>query len=432
MENMVTKDGVVILGGGIAGLSAAYFLKTQNIDAVIYEKNDTTGGLCRSFNIEGYDFDYGAHCTFAKDETVRAILEDGVEYAITEKAPYNYCDGLWIKHPVQNNLRVLPSEEKIAILEDFVHKPAYAKADNYHQWLLHAYGKYFTEKYPAAYTRKYWTVEPEQLETKWIGTRMYAPTVSEVLRGAFDKETPNVQYSKGNRYPKSGGYQTFLNNLYRNAFVINGKETVKIDTNEQTVFFKDGTSTKYKYLITTIPLPEIETLFEDLSKKELEAIKKLSYTSLALVSIGLKKLKSDYAATFYIYDEEIYPSRVYSPSLISQNMQNKNTLQAEIYFSKYKELTMPLEKLKEQTINQLCKIGVIELKDIEISDIRYEKYANVIFTPEIYDNRKILQKYLKKKGIKWAGRFTEWDYLWSDQSILSGKKAAEQIVKEMI
>jgi hypothetical protein len=33
---------------------------------------------------------------------------------------------------------------------------------------------------------------------------------------------------------------------------------------------------------------------------------------------------------------------------------------------------------------------------------------------------------LKLNNIKYIGRFGEWDYLWSDQSLLSGKKVADQ------
>ena len=431
MESVVEKNRVVILGGGIAGLSAAFFLNEQGIDATIYEKNDEVGGLCRSFNIEGYDFDYGAHCTFANDETIRNILENGVEYAVNKEAPFNFSGGLWIRHPVQNNLSVLPVEEKVSILEDFVNRPTDDCAKNYREWLQRAYGICFAEKYPATYTRKYWTVNPEQLETKWIGSRMYIPTLSEMLHGAFSKETPNVQYSKGNRYPREGGYKTFLNNISKSVSAFNHKEAIKIDSQNKTVLFGDGTTVEYDYLITTIPLPETGKLFDDLSEIELDAIEKLDFTSLVLVSLGLKKLKSVYATTFYIYDEEILPSRVYSPSRISQNLRNKNTLQAEIYFSKYKKITMSMEKIKETTVNQLSQMGVIEKEDIEVSDVRYEKYANVIFTPEIYRSRAVIHKYLKAKGIAWAGRFTEWDYLWSDQSVLSGKKAAEQVMKEM-
>jgi hypothetical protein len=71
-----------------------------------------------------------------------------------------------------------------------------------------------------------------------------------------------------------------------------------------------------------------------------------------------------------------------------------------------------------------------EREHIEVSDVRYEKYANIIFTPDIYDNRACVHELLKTNGIYYAGRFGDWDYLWTDQSMLSGKRAAQQMIEE--
>ena len=65
--------------------------------------------------------------------------------------------------------------------------------------------------------------------------------------------------------------------------------------------------------------------------------------------------------------------------------------------------------------------------DIVFTDIRTEKYANIMFTGEIYSARRIIHDFLDSLDIIYAGRFGEWDYLWTGQSIISGKKAAEKI-----
>ena len=67
---------------------------------------------------------------------------------------------------------------------------------------------------------------------------------------------------------------------------------------------------------------------------------------------------------------------------------------------------------------------VIKKEDIIVQDIRFEKYANVIFDFNIYEARKKVREYLKGIGIKTIGRFGEWDYFWSDQSLMSGLKGA--------
>ena len=65
-------------------------------------------------------------------------------------------------------------------------------------------------------------------------------------------------------------------------------------------------------------------------------------------------------------------------------------------------------------------MGICEEKDIVVKDIRYEKYANVIFDKEIYKNRQVVLDYLAKIGIESIGRFGKWDYLWSHQAFKTG------------
>ena len=50
-------ESVIIVGGGIAGISAGIFLQKKGIPSVIYEKNDRPGGVCYSFDEKNFRFD---------------------------------------------------------------------------------------------------------------------------------------------------------------------------------------------------------------------------------------------------------------------------------------------------------------------------------------------------------------------------------------
>ena len=67
-------------------------------------------------------------------------------------------------------------------------------------------------------------------------------------------------------------------------------------------------------------------------------------------------------------------------------------------------------------------MGIIKQEDILFTHLGFENYANIIFTEHIYDARKVVRDYLSYMGIETIGRFGEWDYLWSDQSLMSGMK----------
>ena len=59
-------------------------------------------------------------------------------------------------------------------------------------------------------------------------------------------------------------------------------------------------------------------------------------------------------------------------------------------------------------------------EDIAFIDYRLLPFGNVIFYDGMEKDRKIVKDYLHEAGIHLIGRFGEWDYLWSDQSLLSG------------
>ena len=94
-----------------------------------------------------------------------------------------------------------------------------------------------------------------------------------------------------------------------------------------------------------------------------------------------------------------------------------SSLQMEIYCEegKYTE-----QQLLSGTVGKLVQLGIINKEDILFTHIGFEKYANVIFTEPIYEARKKVRDYLSSIGIETIGRFGEWDYLWSDQSLMSG------------
>jgi phytoene dehydrogenase-like protein len=52
---------IVIIGGGVAGLSAGIYARLNNFDAEILEMHSVTGGQCTAWDRNGYRFDYCLH-----------------------------------------------------------------------------------------------------------------------------------------------------------------------------------------------------------------------------------------------------------------------------------------------------------------------------------------------------------------------------------
>ena len=431
--------GTVILGSGIAGISAGYHLEKSGENVVIYEKDSDWGGLCGNFTINGFRFDRFVHFTFAPDEYIKNIFEESVELIEHVPFPSNYYKGIWIRHPAQNNLAPLSSEEKTDIIYDFVNrieKPV-DEIQDYGEWLRVQYGNYFAENFPFKYTRKYWGVEPKELETKWVGQRMYTPDLKQVLKGSFETQDECFYYSKVMKYPKKGGFRSILNKCREGLDIRFNKKVIKINPQEKIVIFKDGTSTKYTRLISSLPLPEIVKMIDGIPEEVKEAGLNLMHTSGYMVSLGFNRPDVAKHLWFYIYDEDILPARVYSPNLKSADNvpEGCSSLQAEIFFANKggEEITATgksasgweipsKEAVLKNTIEKLAGMGLFKEEEIAVKDIRYEKYANVIFDKDIYKNRATVLDYLNKVGIESIGRFGKWEYFWTHQAFNDGRK----------
>lgn len=416
-------DRTIILGAGIAGLGAAHACKILGGSPVVLEKDETFGGLCGCFTIEGFTFDRFVHFSFAKEEEVLDIFNSSAGEVITHiPNPYNIYHRKWIKHPAQNNLFPLEEQEKKLIIADFLARPTnvdMSQITNYEQWLRAQFGDYFAEHFPMVYTRKYWMCEAKDLETKWVGQRVYQPSVEEVIQGSKTADTPVTYYAKEMRYPKPGGYKHFFSSLADGTDIRYNQKVIAIDTTQKEVKTEDGNVYQYDKLYSSIPLPEYSHLLHGIPEDVKIAISKLKCTSGYHVSIALKTKNIPPYLWWYIYDEDILAARVYSPSLKSPNNAPKgcSSLQMEVYCEegKYTE-----KQLLDGTVGKLVEQGIIKQEDILFTHVGFEKYANVIFDHLVYENRKKVKDYLQEIGIHPIGRFGEWDYLWSDQSLLSG------------
>lgn len=412
----------IIIGAGIAGISAGYHLKKKREPSVIFEKDRDWGGLCSSFTLDGFRFDRFVHFSFADKPATAKIFANSTEFYEHPPVAANYYQGYWLKHPVQNNLAPLPEAKKRRIIDGFMarlQKPAEQIAD-YGEWLEVQYGKYFARDFPFRYTRKYWGVEPQEMETRWVGERMYRPSLEQVLAGAEKEQAENFYYTKTMRYPKTGGYRTILDRARAGLDIRFNKKVTRIDG--RAVYFTDGDSAPYGRLISSLPLPEIVKMLPAVPSEVRKAAAKLRYTCGYQISLGFNRPDVAKDLWFYIYDEDIPPARVYSPNLKSpDNAPSKcSSLQAEVFYANGTDIPPP-EKVLQKTIAALCKIGLFKEEDIRVRDIRFEPYANVLFDKAIYANRNIVLNYLQEQGIVSIGRFGRWDYLWSHQAFESGE-----------
>ena len=427
-------NDVVILGTGMAAIGASYRLRQAGVPHTAYDMNVHPGGHTSSHrDAQGFVFDEGPHISFTKDERIKALLAEAVQgdYVSFSARVNNWWRGHWIKHPAQCNLYGLPTELVVRVIEDmYASRNAQAAPANYEEWLVASYGRTFAENFPMQYGRKYHTVEARNMSLDWLGPRLYQPSMTEVLTGALTPSTPDVHYISDFRYPANGGFQSYLKPFHRQMTIALDHRVVRIDPRARRLHFANGVEVPYDRLISSIPLPEIVATIDGAPEDVRAAAGTLSCSICMVVNVGLARPDiSDWHWT-YFYDDDFCFSRISFPHMFAPNNvpAGMGSIQCEIYFSdKYKPLTGSAVEWRDRAIGDLRKCGLIRPDDTIVTSSTIKvNYANVIFDLDRAAAVKTVHGYLDELGIDCCGRYGEWGYLWTDESFISGERAAQR------
>ena len=427
---------IVILGSGMAGFGAAYRLHSEGIKSVMYEKNSYHGGHTTSFKRDGFIFDDGPHISFTKNKLLQELFAKSVhyEYETIHARVNNYWKGHWIKHPAQNNLHGLPPDIVVDIIADFiaVQNDGYGENKNYKDWLYASFGKTFAELFPMQYGFKFHTTAAHNMSTEWVGPRLYKPDLKEVLHGALSPTTPDVHYVDEFRYPSHGGFISYLNLFLEMVEMHLDHEVIRINPQTKKLTFRNGSTTSYDYLISSIALPELIARLKGTPVDVIKASRRLACTTCIVVNIGIDRQDISEAHWTYFYDDDFIFSRLFFPHMQSPHNvpEGKGAIQAEIYFSnKYKPLDRTPEEFIPIVIDDLTRCGLLcEDEKIVFSEARIISYANIIFDLERQPSLSIIHGYLDDIGILYCGRYGRWGYHWTDESFTNGEQAAQKII----
>ena len=425
---------IVVLGTGMAGYGAAHRLSAEGIRPVAYDQSPHYGGHTASFrDAAGFLFDLGPHISFTKVPRMQELFAGyvGNQYESVQINLNNYWRGHWVTHPVQLHLNALPRDLIIEVMSDFVKalQAPEGKISNYEEWLVASFGRKFAEVFPMTYGRKYHTTAAGNMSIDWLGPRIYRPSFEEMLRGALAPWTPELHYITHFRYPTEGGFIAYLSDLPRLADIQLEHQAVAIDPKEKTVRFKNGKTVGYTGLVSSVPLPDLLPMIQGAPQDVVDASQRLACTTCVLVNVGVKREDLSKAQMSYFYDEDIRFARISFPHMLAASNVPKGcgSIQCEVYFSKkYKPLTTSPEALIEPVIADLRKAGVLREDDeILTKHARVVRHANVIFDLERAEALKTVHGYLDDIGVAYCGRYGDWGYMWTDESFMSGERAAE-------
>ena len=426
---------IIVLGAGLAGLSAAYHLGG---DCEVFEKEDYLGGHCRTKRLDGFNFDEGAHVFFGKDDCSRQFVWDPLG---AEMIPHhaeiwnNYGDQRIGRYPVQANANALPAELAARCVMDFIETTRQPEPEvrSYQDWCYASFGKTFADEFMLRYARKIWTVEPAEMNTEWLGSavggRVSRPSLEQVIRGAIDPHPQEFNYLTEFSYPAERGFGRILEPLAESVRHVRlGCGVTSIETEARRIRFSDGTERNYAAAISTIPLPSLVRLAVDTPVEVRAAAERLMWTSIRCVNIGVARADVGPGHWVYFYDHEIPFFRVSFPSKFAPDNAppGHSSISCEIAYSR----RMPLneDRLVERTVDALRRTGILRDSDrIIVEDQINIPYAYVVFDFDRAPSLRTIHGWMESVGLYPCGRFGEWGYHWSFEAIASGKRVAAQV-----
>ena len=435
---MKSQKRVLILGAGIAGLSAAWHLRQKGVSCLIFEKENEAGGLCRSKRIRGFTFDYSGHLLHFKNpyvfNLVRKLL--GEQFVKHERSAWVSLDGRYTRYPFQANLFGLPPRILKECLDGFVRAQKRKRAGpvkkpmNFSQWTRRTFGDGMARHFMDPYNTKFWTVPPEELTCEWLDGMVPVPSLKQVREGAQKESLKQLGYNVHFWYPRSGGIDQLPRAFAKSLGTIDtGSRISRIDLDKKEIEMSSGRREKFDVLISTIPLPEMSRLIPGLSKEMRAAFNRLRWNSIFNLNLGLP-LNRDVPKRHWVYfpQKEDRFFRVGFPHNFSSGLasKGKGSLYAEVSYSDRK----PIDKRKviSQIIRDLKKAGLLSPKgEIFAKDVNDIEYGYPIYDRHYKTAREKVLGFLHQKDIFSCGRYGSWKYMSMEDAILDGKRAAESI-----
>lgn len=432
---------IAIIGAGLAGLSAAYHLEQSGFrNYQIFEKNPEIGGLCRSFTLKGFTFDYAIHILYSKDKYAENLIKKKLlknNFNAQIRRSFVFYKDVYTEYPFQANLYGHEPE----IIKECVLGLVNARSKNrknpknFEDWIYTTFGEGIAKHFMIPYNRKQWAIDPSKMDFNWIKDRVPVPKIEDVLDGAL--KPPNKKYGPNAYfwYPANGGtgalpngFLPYISNLNLNF------EVRKISLKNKTIRVNEK-EIEYDKLISTIPLHKIVTLMDDVPAEIEKVAKSLEYNTVYAVNLAVEKPNiSEYHWVYFPEDEFIF-QRISFPMNLSPNMAptGKSSITAEVSVSKYKPLKINKDELIERVIDDLMSIEMIKERDeIILKDLRVLNPAYIIYDLNHRKNVDSILEFLRENNIYSCGRFGEWEYLNMDHAILSGKKIVEELKGEKI
>ncbi|MBK9384128.1 MAG: FAD-dependent oxidoreductase [Planctomycetes bacterium] len=452
---------VLVLGGGITGLTAALRAAESGLEVELFEATRRTGGMGGSMNERGFVLDHGIHGLYsARKETqplVREMVERfGSDFLTIQKKTSIHFRGRYLKYPMgmKELFRALPLLTSARCVLDFVRTRVRGRlkdigvAESFEHWVSDRFGHSLYEIYFGPYVEKVWGLPGTRMSSAWLARRISQISIATVVRRAlkaiFTRRPPDEMHSLQPQtflYPRLGSGQ-FVDRVRDGAVAAGAvlhegwrvrglrhdgaRWSVELDTPE-------GPQTKTAdAIVNSLPLPVLISLLgETVPPAVREAASGLRFRAMTIVNLFLERERI-YGDQWVYYSSPDLPfNRIneftnlapgYSPP-------GRTALNCEITcFTGDATWTSSDEALAERCIASLERLRLIRREEVSGHSVARLPNAYPIFDVGCETRLDTVLRYLRQQPeLHTAGRQGRFEYINMDECIWHATEAIAAI-----
>jgi protoporphyrinogen oxidase len=448
----MSDKSVVIIGGGPAGLSAAYECVKGGVRPVLLERADKVGGIARTETYKGYYFDIGGHRFFTKIEEINRLWHEmlGEDFLEVGRMSRIYYQGRFFNYPLgfANALMNLGLVESSLIMLSYLKAQIWShpQEENFEQWVSNRFGRRLYQTFFQTYTEKVWGTPCHKIKADWAAQRIKGLSlivaVSNALFGVQKAKTLISEF----HYPRRGPGMMWQR--FQDAIKANGGE-VRVNTDAIGLRHESGRIVSVNYsddgqpvaiptdeVISSIPITRLVALLNPKAPKHvLDAASSLSYRAFVLVGLIVDQENLFLDQWIYVHSPDVRVGRI-------QNLKNwsaamvpdpRKTSVAMEYFCNEEDETWKMLDTDLITLasQELSMLGLAEGDDILDGFVIRQPKAYPVYDDAYKEKLVVIRDYLATfDNLQTVGRNGMHRYNNMDHSMLTGMLAARNLSGE--
>ncbi|MEM6825305.1 MAG: NAD(P)/FAD-dependent oxidoreductase [Pseudomonadota bacterium] len=452
-----SSKSVVVVGGGPAGLTAAYELQKRSDDhvPVVFEGSDMVGGISRTESHNGYRFDIGGHRFFTKVKEVEdlwtEILAD--DFITVPRSSRIYYQNRFYDYPLKpiNALTNIGIYESFRIIGSYIKwkiRP-YRNEHSFEEWVINRFGGRLYKHFFRSYTEKVWGMDPREIQADWAAQRIKNLSLWKAVWNALSGANDTTSLIEEFRYPRLGPGMMWekcaekINE--RGGEVRMRSEVVKVHHEGSRVTAIDvrkwspdgedlGTETVTgDYFINSMAMRDLVHAFDNPPADVVEAANKLRYRDFLIVTLVLNSADPFPDNWIYIHSPDVRVGRIQNFRAWSEEMvpdPNTASIGMEYFCNVGDDLwEMSGEELHALASKELARLGLATEDMVLDSAVIRQPKAYPVYDGDYNDALETIEAWIRTfDNFQTVGRNGLHRYNNQDHSMLSAMYAARNIL----